>query len=74
VLDEVSILCEPAHDGVIVDELRARLQSALHEETGLTIRVDLVARGVVPRSEGQAVRVVDRRGLAVPVAAGPLLR
>jgi phenylacetate-coenzyme A ligase PaaK-like adenylate-forming protein len=38
--------------------VREQLKSAL----GLTARVEVVAAGSVPRSEGKALRVVDRRG------------
>ena len=34
----------------------------LRERTGIGIEVELVDPGAVPRSEGKAVRVVDRRG------------
>ena len=34
---------------------------ALRERTGISIAVELLAPGEVPRSEGKAVRVVDRR-------------
>ena len=60
-LDEVQLLCEPARDGVDRDELRSRLHHALHEETGLSITVQVLERDTVVRSEGKAVRVVDRR-------------
>jgi len=61
-LDELTVLCEPAHDGVDAAALAGRIQRALHAETGLTIAVEVLAVGAVPRSEGKAVRVVDRRG------------
>jgi phenylacetate-CoA ligase len=61
-LDELSLLCEPAGDGIDRDRLRARLQHELHQQTGITVAVRIVDRGQVPRSEGKAVRVVDRRG------------
>ena len=60
-LDELTVLCEPAGDGVDRDLLRARLQRTLLEQTGLTIAVQVLERDGVPRSEGKAVRVVDRR-------------
>ncbi|MGZ8650219.1 MAG: hypothetical protein ACXW08_16585 [Solirubrobacteraceae bacterium] len=34
---------------------------ALRERTGISIAVDLLAPGAVPRSEGKAVRVVYQR-------------
>ena len=39
----------------------ARIAHALRERTGISIAVELLAPGAVPRSEGKAVRVVDRR-------------
>jgi phenylacetate-CoA ligase len=42
-------------------DLRARIARALRERTGIAIRVELLEPGAVPRSEGKAVRVVDRR-------------
>jgi phenylacetate-CoA ligase len=62
-LDELTINCEPREDGVDRDELRARIGHALREGTGITMAVELLAPGAVPRSEGKAVRVVDRRRL-----------
>jgi phenylacetate-CoA ligase len=60
-LDELTVRCEPAGDGIDADDLRARVAGALRERTGITIAVELLAPGAVPRSEGKAVRVVDRR-------------
>ncbi|HEX2688720.1 MAG TPA: phenylacetate--CoA ligase [Kofleriaceae bacterium] len=60
-LDELTVLCEPARDGLDRDELRARLSHELHQETGITVAVRVVDREQVPRSEGKAVRVVDHR-------------
>jgi phenylacetate-CoA ligase len=60
-LDELTVECEP-EDGVGDREaLRQRLAELLQEQTGLRITVSLVEPGTVPRSEGKAVRVVDRR-------------
>jgi phenylacetate-CoA ligase len=60
-LDELTVHCEPGEDGVDRDDLRARIAHALRERTGITIAVELLAPGTIPRSEGKAVRVVDRR-------------
>jgi phenylacetate-CoA ligase len=60
-LDELTVHCEPAADGIDGSELRARVAHALRERTGISIAVVLLAAGAVPRSEGKAVRVVDRR-------------
>ncbi len=60
-LDELTLLCEPARDGLDREALRTRIVRALHAETGLSIAVQVVDREGVPRSEGKAVRVIDRR-------------
>jgi phenylacetate-CoA ligase len=60
-LDEVTVECEPAAAGVDAEALSQRLESLLREHTGIRIGVSVVEPGVVPRSEGKAVRVVDRR-------------
>ncbi|HSS02075.1 MAG TPA: phenylacetate--CoA ligase [Kofleriaceae bacterium] len=60
-MDELSLLCEPARDGVDLEQLRARVQHELHQQTGITVHVRVVERSQVPRSEGKAVRVIDRR-------------
>jgi phenylacetate-CoA ligase len=60
-LDELTVLCEPAHGGVDREALRARAERALREETGIAMAVRVVAVGELPRSEGKAVRVDDRR-------------
>jgi phenylacetate-CoA ligase len=60
-LDELTVHCEPADDAIDRADLRARVAHALRERTGITIGVELLAPGDVPRSEGKAVRVVDRR-------------
>ncbi len=60
-MDELTVLCEPATPSSIVDGLQQRLERALREATGLSMRVHLLSCGEVPRSEGKAVRVVDRR-------------
>jgi phenylacetate-CoA ligase len=60
-LDELTVHCEPMDGGVDREDLRARAARALQERTGIAIAVELLAPGTVPRSEGKAVRVVDRR-------------
>ena len=63
-LDELTVECEPAAGGQDLDRLRARLEQLLRDHTGLRITVALVRPGSIPRSEGKAVRVVDRRATA----------
>jgi phenylacetate-CoA ligase len=61
-MDELTVECEPASDGVDRETLALRLEHLLREHTGIRIGVAVVDPGAVPRSEGKAVRVVDRRG------------
>jgi phenylacetate-CoA ligase len=60
-LDELTVECEPASAEIDRAELVERLEPLLREHTGIRIAVRLVEPGGVPRSEGKAVRVVDRR-------------
>jgi phenylacetate-CoA ligase len=59
-LDELTLECEPAGGGDR-DALRAQLESLLRELMGLRIAVVVREPGTIPRSEGKAVRVLDRR-------------
>jgi len=61
-LDELTLECEPM-PGVKSAALRAELERLLREHTGLRIAVAVLEPGGIPRSEGKAVRVVDRRPL-----------
>jgi phenylacetate-CoA ligase len=61
VVDELTVECEPASDGVDREALAARVEHLLREHTGIRIAVAVVDPGAVPRSEGKAVRVVDKR-------------
>jgi phenylacetate-CoA ligase len=60
-LDELILECEPDGSGEDPGALRERLAQLLREHTGLRITVRLAEPGTIPRSEGKAVRVVDRR-------------
>jgi phenylacetate-CoA ligase len=60
--DELTVLCEPAEASVDRAALTSRLEVLLREHTGLRMGVTVADPGAVPRSEGKAVRVVDRRG------------
>lgn len=60
-MDEVSLECEAAGAGADRDGLQARLAHHLREGLGVRIAVSVLEPGGVPRSEGKAVRVVDRR-------------
>jgi phenylacetate-CoA ligase len=60
-MDELSVLCEPISNAIDSAGLQRRIERALHEAIGLSMLVQVLAPGGVPRSEGKAVRVVDRR-------------
>ncbi|MBE2899362.1 phenylacetate--CoA ligase [Methanothermobacter thermautotrophicus] len=44
-------------------ETRDRIEEFIENEIGLRVKVTLVEPGTIPRSEGKAVRVIDRRNL-----------
>ena len=60
-LDELTVLIEPMRPNHDRRELEQSVGRALFEETGLHLRVQIQDSGTIPRSEGKAVRVVDRR-------------
>ncbi len=60
-MDEVSVECEPADLEIDRVALAERLEILLRDHTGIRIPVSVLEPGAVPRSEGKAVRVVDRR-------------
>jgi phenylacetate-CoA ligase len=60
-MDALTLECEPADGNSDREALRRQLEHLLREGTGLRIAVSVLDPGGVPRSEGKAVRVVDRR-------------
>jgi phenylacetate-CoA ligase len=60
-LDELTLECEAGPADVDEQSLRAQIERLLQDHTGLRIPVALMQRGTIPRSEGKAARVVDRR-------------
>jgi phenylacetate-CoA ligase len=60
-LDEVTVVCEPLERATGNDAVQRRLEQSLYTQTGLHMTVRLLDPGGVPRSEGKAVRVIDRR-------------
>ena len=60
-MDEITVECEPVGPDVDRATLGQRLETTLREHTGIRIAVTVVEPGEIPRSEGKAVRVVDRR-------------
>ena len=57
---EVEIL-QPADDMRIYERLRSRIAAAVRSEILVTPKVNLVQPGAIPKTEGKAVRVIDRR-------------
>ena len=60
-LDELTLECEPADAAGDPTLLRTRLERLLQENLGLRISVTVAGPGEIPRSEGKAARVLDRR-------------
>ena len=60
-MDELTVQCEAAHPGVDPAVLRTTVERVLREQLGIRVGADVLEHGQVPRSEGKAVRVVDRR-------------
>jgi phenylacetate-CoA ligase len=61
-MDELTVECEVEAGGDPA-QLRDRVAGLLREQMGLRIGVVIVEAGTLPRSDGKAVRVVDRREL-----------
>ena len=59
-MDELTLECEPA-PGAEADDLAARVGNQLREHMGIRFEIVVSEPGTIPRSEGKAVRVVDRR-------------
>jgi phenylacetate-CoA ligase len=60
-LDEVCVRCEPVDASADREALAEDARRALRHHIGVGIAVEVLAPGEVPRSEGKAVRVLDRR-------------
>ncbi len=57
-LDELTVRCEPTDDA---GDIAERVRHAIREQIGVSVAVEVLAPGSVPRSEGKAVRVIDQR-------------
>ncbi|HEX6026755.1 MAG TPA: phenylacetate--CoA ligase [Solirubrobacter sp.] len=57
-LDEITVHCEPTGPA---EGLADRVEHAIHREIGIHVEVEVLKPGAVPRSEGKAVRVIDKR-------------
>ena len=67
-LDEIEVMVEtsPAlfSDEVKhVEEIKKNIENKIHNEIGLRVNISLVEPKSLPRSEGKAVRVIDKRNL-----------
>ncbi|HEY6892191.1 MAG TPA: phenylacetate--CoA ligase [Solirubrobacter sp.] len=60
-LDEVTVCCEPLERGVNPIALATEIEHAIRARIGVSVTVQVKAPGEIPRSEGKAVRVLDRR-------------
>ena len=60
-MDKLTVECEPSSLDGDRASLKQTLEEHLKEATGVRITVRVLDPGAVPRSEGKAVRVVDRR-------------
>jgi phenylacetate-CoA ligase len=60
-MDELTLECEPSTLDGDRDGLRQTLERNLREGLGVRITIKVLEPGGVPRSEGKAVRVLDRR-------------
>jgi phenylacetate-CoA ligase len=64
-LDEMTVHVEPmagVNDNAQLVHLAAELKRRVKDQAGLSVAVKLHETGQVPRSEGKAVRIIDRRG------------
>ena len=57
--------CSDASD-LEVTQLANKLKQNIKTMVGISVQVDVLPQGMLPRSEGKAQRVVDLRNVAVP--------
>ena len=60
-LDEVTVHCEPSDARSDTQVLAEHVRMAIRERIGVSVTVRMRNPGDVPRSEGKAVRVIDKR-------------
>ena len=46
-----------------IEEIKKNIESRIHSEIGLRVSISLVEPKSLPRSEGKAVRVIDKRDI-----------
>ena len=71
-MDEIEVMVEtsPAlfSDEVKhVEEIKKNIESKIHNEIGLRVNISLVEPKSLPRSEGKAVRVIDKRNIWIMI-------
>ncbi|KIC49891.1 phenylacetate--CoA ligase PaaK [Tateyamaria sp. ANG-S1] len=59
-MDQMRVLCEATNGGDSTDAARA-LASRIKQTIGISVKVDVAHPGSVERSQGKAVRIVDKR-------------
>jgi phenylacetate-CoA ligase len=60
-MDQMTVLCEQADPSVNPGEAGAALKALIKQSIGVSVAVDIRPEGGVARSEGKAVRIVDKR-------------
>ena len=63
-MDQMRILCEVASDSIGAEDRTASvkaLASRIKQTIGISVSIDVADVGGVPRSEGKAVRILDKR-------------
>jgi phenylacetate-CoA ligase len=60
-LDELTVRVEAREPGADADDLAVRLGGVIKDRIGVTVSVEVLAPESIPRSQGKAVRVHDRR-------------
>ena len=46
-----------------MEEIKRNIENKIHNEIGLRVNISLVEPKSLPRSEGKAVRVIDKRNI-----------
>lgn len=60
-MDQMRILCEAADMSVDTTDCARALAASVKQTVGISVKVDVGSTGSVARSEGKAVRIVDKR-------------
>jgi phenylacetate-CoA ligase len=61
---QIEVTAEVFSDTIgALEELRKKLEGSIDHVVGIRVKVHLVAPRTIPRSEGKAKRVIDRRNI-----------